>query len=132
MTTLRFPRARRLSGRKAFGRVFGTRRSASDRTLVVYVAPNDLPYTRLGLTVGRKHGNAVCRNRIKRLLREAFRLDYAALPQGFDLVCVPRVGADTSLEAYRRSIRLVSHRAVRHRANRGGSAARTTSRDRPS
>lgn len=115
----KLPRARRLSGRKAFGRVFGGRNSASDRNVVVYARRNGLPYSRLGLTVGRKHGGAVRRNRIKRLLRDAFRLEYAAMPMGYDLVCVPRVGGAATLETLRRSVRLVAHRAVeRCRASR--------------
>ncbi|MBI3846785.1 MAG: ribonuclease P protein component [Planctomycetes bacterium] len=45
--------------------------------------------TRLGLSVGRRCGNAVARNRIKRRLREAFRLERPHLPPGFDLVIIP-------------------------------------------
>lgn len=113
-----FRRARRLSGKKAFSRVFGGRCSAADRHLVVFVMPNGLSYSRLGLTVGRKCGNAVLRNRIKRLLREAFRLGGDALPAGYDIVCVPRPGKVCPLDAYQRSIRSVSVRAVaRHRAS---------------
>lgn len=107
-----FRRARRLSGKKAFARVFGGRCSAGDRHLVVFAMPNGLSYCRLGLTVGRKCGNAVARNRIKRLLREAFRLEGGSLPEGHDLVCLPRPGVESPLEAYRRSMRSVSARAA--------------------
>jgi ribonuclease P protein component len=111
----RLRRAQRLKGTKAFAHVFGSRRSASNKWLVVYVAENGLPYSRLGLTVGRKHGNAPRRNRIKRLLREAYRLEGAALPVGYDIVCIPRVGKVGRLEDYRSSIRTVSARAARQR-----------------
>lgn len=51
--------------------------------------------TRLGLTVSRKIGGAVARNRIKRLLREYFRLSYDQLPQSIDLVIVAKKNADS-------------------------------------
>lgn len=106
------PQARRLSGRKAFSRVFGGRHSAGNRFLVVYAMPNELAFSRLGLTVGRRQGNAVRRNRVKRILREAFRLESGSLPAGYDLVCVPRAGVDLTLEAARRSLISVAERAV--------------------
>ena len=111
----RFQRARRLSGTKAFARVFGGRNTAANRYLVVYAMPNDLPYARLGLTVGRKHGNAVRRNGIKRLLREAFRLEGDALPPGCDYVCIPKVGANGTLETYRKAIRSAALHCERNR-----------------
>lgn len=52
-------------------------------------SPASLP-TRLGITVTRKIGNAVERNRIKRLVREVFRLHRARLPEGLDLVWVAK------------------------------------------
>ncbi len=108
----RLPRERRLSGRRSFADVFRARCSASDRRLVVYVLPNRLDHTRLGISVGRRYGSAVRRNRIKRHLREAFRLEADSIPTGFDVVCVPRKGQEADLDALRRSLRLVCVRAV--------------------
>jgi ribonuclease P protein component len=107
-----FRQAQRLKGRRAFSRVFGGRRSSADRLLVVYAMPNDLSWARLGLTVGRKHGMAVRRNRIKRLLREAFRLGLGELPRGYDFVCVPRVGSLGTLSEYRQALRALANRAA--------------------
>ncbi|MCH9684561.1 MAG: ribonuclease P protein component [Deltaproteobacteria bacterium] len=66
---------------------------------VVDGAPQ-LPDTRLGVTVTRKVGSAVKRNRIKRLVREAFRRERNALPLGFDMVWVAkREAVETTLPA---------------------------------
>jgi ribonuclease P protein component len=52
--------------------------------LILYVAENDCGYPRLGISVGKSCGNAVVRNRLKRLLREAFRQNQDRIPAGFD------------------------------------------------
>lgn len=64
---------------------------ASDYT-VIYVFPNGRPFNRLGITAGKKIGNAVCRNRAKRLIRLAYRLYEVQLPIGMDIVIVARKG----------------------------------------
>jgi ribonuclease P protein component len=86
----RLPREQRLAEREAFDKAFALRASASDERLIVYAVPNGLAYCRLGLRVGRRYGNAVRRNRLKRLLREAFRLNRHLWPTGWDLVVTPR------------------------------------------
>ena len=90
---MRFPKSVRLLKSSDFDRVMKQRQSASNGFVVVYAAPNDLGFTRLGLIVSRKCGNAVVRNSWKRGLREAFRLSYSDLPAGYDLVVLPRRGA---------------------------------------
>ena len=52
--------------------------------------PNNSPYNRMGISVGKKQGNAVKRNRIKRIIRAAYRLNEQKIPIGYDIVFVGR------------------------------------------
>jgi ribonuclease P protein component len=112
-------RNQRLSGRKAFGRVFGGRCSASNPLLVVYAWPNGLEFNRLGLTVGRRLGGAVQRNRVKRLLRESYRLVAGQFSTGYDLVVVPRPGPPAGLDQYREALGLAAPKAIARCRARG-------------
>ena len=73
--------------------MYGARNAIHAPAIVVFSCPNGLTYARLGVSVGRKHGNAVRRNRIKRVFREAFRQSRHLLPPGRDYVLVPKRGA---------------------------------------
>ena len=88
---LRFGRERRLLAKRDFDRVFEAGRKAFARGLVVYVLESPTGEARLGLVTSRKYGNAVRRNRARRLLREAFRLSQAVLPP-LDVVALPQPG----------------------------------------
>ncbi|SEL25126.1 ribonuclease P protein component [Ruminococcus sp. YRD2003] len=57
---------------------------------VIYVRPNGRPFNRLGITAGKKIGNAVHRNRAKRLIRLAYRECEIDMPVGIDIVIVAR------------------------------------------
>lgn len=122
-----FPRHVRLRHKRDFDAVFATGVYAADPTLVVNAARNELGYTRLGVVVSRKTGNAVVRNRWKRLIREAFRHERWQLPAGLDLVARPRWGGHPELTAIRRALAQLSRRVERNlnkTATRGAAPAR--------
>lgn len=95
----RFPKTHRVLRKADFERAMRAGRRGTNALLSMWVHPNGLPHPRLGLIVGRRHGGAVQRNRLKRLLREAFRLSQHDLPAGYDLICTPRVGVRLELSA---------------------------------
>jgi len=83
-----------------FRQAFDRRRSVSDGALIIYGVENGLDHPRLGISVSRKKvRRATARNRIKRLIREAFRLHKAELAPGMDLVVLPRGGDLTFAQA---------------------------------
>jgi ribonuclease P protein component len=105
-----------------FRRVYDRRRSASDGWLIVYVCPNGLPHLRLGLSVSRKVGPAVRRNRLRRLYREAFRLTRHQLPGGLDLVLIPRKPEEPTLAQLMESLPRLVRQAARKLEPGGGRA----------
>lgn len=97
-----FPKSKRLLSNRQFKAVLAGRRRYSNSLLTLYVAANDCKQARLGISVGKSCGNAVVRNRIKRLLREVFR--QSGMAGGFDYLVIVSGGpgrSNKSLEAKR-------------------------------
>lgn len=103
-----------------FDRAFRDGARARGAVLLVVARPNGLPGARLGLSVGKAiWKSAVRRNRVRRIFREAFRLEYPRLPMGFDLVLVPAAKAlEPELETTRAELVKLAHKAVRRHAER--------------
>ena len=97
--------------------MYDAKKSAADGRLVVYVLANELGHPRLGVSVSKKNGNAVRRNRYKRLFREAFRHVQHELP-ALDLILLPRAGDPATLEEYQSSIVALAMNAQSRRGSR--------------
>jgi ribonuclease P protein component len=87
-----------------FDRVYAARQFAADGVLIINAVENGLSHARLGLSIGKIVGNAVVRNRWKRLIREAFRLSSGDLPTGLDFVVRPQKAAVADFEPIRQSL----------------------------
>lgn len=101
-----FPRTRRLGGRGTFKRIRDCGVRESRGPLIVWGMRNDLDHMRLGISIGRIVGTAPRRNRIKRLIRESFRMMQHDFPKGYDLVVGVKPHEPLILAEYQR---LLSH-----------------------
>jgi len=90
MPSARFSKDRRVRRRAEFQRVFDLSVRTKGRYLTILVAPNDAGSARLGIVASRKLGDAVRRNRAKRLIREVFRRSEFPGRRGVDVVVIPR------------------------------------------
>ncbi len=104
MPTYVFKKSHRLAGLGTFKEILDLRVKDTRGPLVLFAKPNDLPYPRLGISIGRPVGNAAVRNRIKRLLRESFRLMQHDWPRGYDLVVIVRPHKPMILAEYQKAM----------------------------
>ncbi len=75
---------------KDFRQCYNRGKNIASRHVVIYARKNHLPVNRLGITTGKKVGNAVCRSRARRLIRQAWRENEILSPIGLDIVIVAR------------------------------------------
>jgi ribonuclease P protein component len=97
-----YAKKHRLQHALQFDAVYAAKTRESRGPLTIFALPNGLKHPRLGLSVGRKIGIAPKRNRIKRLLREAFRLLQHDFPRGYDIVINVRPHETALLADYQR------------------------------
>lgn len=79
-----------LKDNRTFRRMYSSKKGAVCPFFVLYSKKNNMPHNRLGLTVSVKLGGAVLRNRIKRRLKEVYRLNESSLKSSHDIVIVAR------------------------------------------
>ena len=103
-----------------FRRLYSKGKSAASPALAVYVRPNHHTGSRLGITVGTKVGKAVHRNKVRRRIREAYRIHEDGMAPGFDMVVVARVRAAYApyAEIERELLRLLDKLGVYQRGGR--------------
>lgn len=103
-----FSKKERLLKRKEFQLVFDNGERFGNNQLKIYALSNGNSVSRLGLVVGRKFGNSPRRNRFKRILREAYRLNKNLLSNGVDIVVIPRPGlTELTLNAIEEKFKII-------------------------
>ena len=83
-----------LKSNQDFGNVYKSGRSYANKYLVIYTLKNNTDRNRLGISVSKKVGNSVVRHRIKRLVKESYRLHEKMFNSGLDIVVIARKGSD--------------------------------------
>ncbi len=111
---MQFRKSQRVVRSKQFTLILRKGACAADGVLVLFaVEAESTPSPRLGITIPKKMGNAVIRNRWKRLIRESFRTQQDQIPSGYDFIIRPKKGAQPAWETIRRSVPALARKAVK-------------------
>ena len=92
----------RLKKRSDFDKLFKKGKRVFSPTLTMIYRPAE--QTTMGISIGKKHGKSVQRNRIKRLIREAFRLSADTFRGNYEIVLLPKVRDEYAFESFRRDL----------------------------
>ena len=93
MGSFKFPKSEKILNRADFVKLNRSGKRLYTKHFTLITKQNGQGVTRLGVTVSKKTGNAVKRNRVKRLIRESFRLNKIHFPQGHDIVIIAKKDA---------------------------------------
>ena len=84
-----------LRNSQQFSRVYKEGHSKANKYLIMYILENNTDYNRLGISVSKKVGNSVIRHRVKRLIKESYRLQENMFDSGLDIVVIARGSASS-------------------------------------
>ncbi|MHC4691777.1 MAG: ribonuclease P protein component [Planctomycetota bacterium] len=131
MNRFTFAKNKRLVRNCQFKDVLDRGQRFSDGLLTLYMAQNDCGHPRLGISVGKSWGNSVMRNRLKRLLREAFRQSQDQIPADFDyLLMISRSRGKSDKSGPKEAVRELAFEQVKASllalANKAGKSDRGT------
>jgi len=126
-----FKKDQRLKTNEQFKKVLSGKCCVSNELFKLYTVSNNVGFARLGISIGKSSGNAVCRNRVKRLVRETFRVEQHNIPTNYDFLLIfsskmtkksgqsaPKKTEKMSFEQVRSSFLDLSQRAVRKAVER--------------
>jgi len=82
-----------LKKNKDFQVVYRKGKSHANKYLVMYVYENNLSKNRIGISISKKVGNSIIRHRLKRLIKESYRLQEDCFQSGWDIVVIARANA---------------------------------------
>jgi ribonuclease P protein component, eubacterial len=113
------PKCERLCGKERIGELFAQGGRAVNGTVAARSMPNNSETSRLAAVAGKALGNAVLRNRMKRRIRAAYRLQKNNVPAGFDFVLMARKGlAEALWEDVKRDVKKAAERSARETCGR--------------
>lgn len=108
-----FRKSQQIRSSLEYADIFEQKVRASNPCLLIYGRKSPTSWSRIGLSVSRKHGNSIRRHRLRRLLREAFRLSQHQLPQGYDWILIPKVSNQHTVPQFQSALVEITSRIAK-------------------